>query len=285
MQRKSPQKTRRKTNNMYNYQELSMSEAKQTLFVERVAKTEWITFQRTEQLNAMSTQMLREMAAALESALADDGVRTIVLTGSGRAFCAGADLKEVAGAKHAPGEPDLLDLVDHTFGLMRHGPKPVIAAVNGLAMAGGLEMVMACDLVFAAESAQLGDAHSNFGVFPGAGGAAILPRRIGLNRAKYLLFSGENVSARDMMDWGLVNKVIADEDLRQAVQAFTDRLAEKSPAVLRRMKTVSNRSLDVDETAALSEEMLNLRAHMRSWDMHEGLSAFNEKRKPQFRGY
>ncbi|MGK7664406.1 MULTISPECIES: enoyl-CoA hydratase/isomerase family protein [unclassified Marinovum] len=285
MQRKSPQKTRRKTNNMYNYQELSMSEAKQTLFVERVAKTEWITFQRTEQLNAMSTQMLREMAAALESALADDGVRTIVLTGSGRAFCAGADLKEVAGAKHAPGEPDLLDLVDHTFGLMRHGPKPVIAAVNGLAMAGGLEMVMACDLVFAAESAQLGDAHSNFGVFPGAGGAAILPRRIGLSRAKYLLFSGENVSARDMMDWGLVNKVIADEDLRQAVQAFTDRLAEKSPAVLRRMKTVANRSLDVDETAALSEEMLNLRAHMRSWDMHEGLSAFNEKRKPQFRGY
>jgi len=254
-----------------------MSEAKQTLFVERVEKTEWITFQRTEQLNAMSTQMLREMAAALESALADDGVRTIVLTGSGRAFCAGADLKEVAGAKHAPGEPDLLDLVDHTFGLMRHGPKPVIAAVNGLAMAGGLEMVMACDLVFAAESAQLGDAHSNFGVFPGAGGAAILPRRIGLNRAKYLLFSGENVSARDMMDWGLVNKVVADEDLRQAVQAFTDRLAEKSPAVLRRMKTVANRSLDVDETAALSEEMLNLRAHMRSWDMHEGLSAFNAR--------
>ncbi|MCV2890903.1 enoyl-CoA hydratase/isomerase family protein [Ruegeria aquimaris] len=285
MQRKSPQKTRRKTNNMYNSQELRMSEAEQTLFVERVDRTEWISFQRTEQLNAMSTQMLRQMAAALESALADDAVRTIVLTGSGRAFCAGADLKEVAGAKHAPGEPDLLDLVDHTFGLMRHGPKPVIAAVNGLAMAGGLEMVMACDLVFAAESAQLGDAHSNFGVFPGAGGAAILPRRIGLNRAKYLLFSGENVSAQDMMDWGLVNKVVADEDLREAVQSFTNRLADKSPSVLRRMKTVANRSLDVDETAALTEEMLNLRAHMRSWDMHEGLSAFNEKRKPQFRGY
>ncbi|WP_236630528.1 MULTISPECIES: enoyl-CoA hydratase/isomerase family protein [unclassified Sulfitobacter] len=285
MHRKSPQKTRRKANNIYKFQELNMSEAEQTLFVERVDRTEWISFQRTEQLNAMSTQMLREMAAALESALADDGVRTIVLTGSGRAFCAGADLKEVAGAKHAPGEPDLLDLVDHTFGLMRHGPKPVIAAVNGLAMAGGLEMVMACDLVFAAESAQLGDAHSNFGVFPGAGGAAILPRRIGLNRAKYLLFSGENVSARDMMDWGLVNKVVADEDLRDAVQVFTNKLADKSPAVLRRMKAVANRSLDVDETAALSEEMLNLRAHMRSWDMHEGLSAFNEKRKPQFRGY
>jgi enoyl-CoA hydratase/carnithine racemase len=146
-------------------------------------------------------------------------------------------------------------------------------------------MVMSCDLVFAAESAQMGDAHSNFGVFPGAGGAAILPRRVGLNRAKYLLFSGENVSAREMMEWGLVNKVVADAQLRETVQAFADKLSDKSPAVLRRMKSVANRSLNVDEPAALAEEMLNLRAHMRSWDMHEGLAAFNEKRKPRFRGY
>lgn len=262
-----------------------MTEAPQTLSVERIDRTEWIIFRRAVQMNAMSMRMLREMTTALEAAIADDGVRAIVLTGSGRAFCAGADLKEVAGAQHEPGEPDLLDLVDHTFGLMRHGPKPVVAAVNGLAMAGGLEMVMACDLVFAAESAQFGDAHANFGVFPGAGGAAVLPRRIGLNRAKYLLFSGKNVSAQQMMDWGLVNEVVADAELRGAVQAFTDALSDKSPAVLRRMKTVANRCLDVDEAAALAEEMLNLRAHMRSWDMREGLTAFIEKRKPQFRGY
>jgi enoyl-CoA hydratase/carnithine racemase len=262
-----------------------MTETPSTLTVERVARTEWIALQRTEQLNAMSMQMLRDMTNALEAAIADDAVRAIVLTGSGRAFCAGADLKEVASASHEPGEPDLLDLVEHTFGLIRHGPKPVIAAVNGLAMAGGLEMVMSCDLVFAAESAQMGDAHSNFGVFPGAGGAAILPRRVGLNRAKYLLFSGENVSAREMMEWGLVNKVVADAQLRETVQAFADKLSDKSPAVLRRMKSVANRSLNVDEPAALAEEMLNLRAHMRSWDMHEGLAAFNEKRKPRFRGY
>jgi len=256
-----------------------------TLSVERVSRTEWITFQRTEQMNAMSMQMLDEMAEALARAMADDEVRAVVLTGSGRAFCAGADLKEVAGAKLKAGEPDLLDRVDHTFGLMRNGPKPMIAAVNGLAMAGGLEMVMACDLVFAAESAKLGDAHSNFGVFPGAGGAALLPRRIGLNRAKYLLFSGENVQAREMMDWGLVNKVVPDEALRDTVQAFTNKLADKSPAVLRRMKAVANRAMNVDEPSALAEEMLNLRAHMRSWDIREGLAAFAEKRKPQFRGY
>jgi enoyl-CoA hydratase/carnithine racemase len=262
-----------------------MTEDPETLSLERVSRTEWITLRRTGQMNAMSMRMLDEIAEALTRAMADDDVRAVVLTGSGRAFCAGADLKEVAGAQMKPGESDLLDRVDHTFGLMRSGPKPVIAAVNGLAMAGGLEMVMACDLVFAAESAQMGDAHSNFGVFPGAGGAAILPRRVGLNRAKYLLFSGQNVSAREMMEWGLVNKVVADEALRDTVQAFTDKLAEKSPAVLRRMKAVANRAMNVDEPAALAEEMLNLRAHMRSWDIQEGLTAFAEKRKPQFRGY
>ena len=120
-------------------------------------------------------------------------------------------------------------------------------------MAGGLEMVMACDLVFAAESAQLGDAHSNFGVFPGAGGAAILPRRIGLNRAKYLLFSGEHVSAREMMDWGLVNTVVPDAELHDAVQAFTDKLADKSPAVLRRMK--ANESATMASGARWTEAM------------------------------
>jgi len=87
-----------------------------------------------------------------------------------------------------------------------------------------------------------------------------------------------------MMEWGLVNKVVADAQLRETVQAFADKLSDKSPAVLRRMKSVANRSLNVDEPAALAEEMLNLRAHMRSWDMHEGLAAFNEKRKPAFKG-
>lgn len=261
------------------------TEDHKTLSVERVGRTLWIIFRRSEQMNAMSMQMADEMAETLAEAMADDQVRALVLTGSGRAFCAGADLKEVAEAELKPGEPDLIDRVGHAFGLIRSSPKPVIAAVNGLTLAGGLEMVLACDLVFAAESAKLGDAHSNFGVFPGAGGAAILPRRIGLNRAKYLLFSGEQVSARQMMDWGLVNAVMPDDALRDTVQAFTDRLSDKSPAVLRRMKAVANRAMNVDEPAALAEEMLNLRAHMRSWDFREGLAAFAEKREPEFRGY
>ncbi len=262
-----------------------MSISPETISIERVSRTEWITFQRTKQLNSISLQMVDELASALTRAMEDDEVRVVVLTGSGRAFCAGADLKEVFAAEYKPGEEDLLERIKTTFDLMRHGPKPVIAAINGITMAGGLEIVLACDLAFAAENAQIADAHSNFGVFPGAGGAAILPRRIGLNRAKYLLFSGESVTARTMMDWGLINKVVPDAELRDAVQDFADKLTEKSPAVLRRMKTVANRAMNTDEPSALVDEMLTSRVHMRSWDMQEGLAAFSEKRKPQFRGY
>ena len=262
-----------------------MSDTFTNISVERVAQTEWITLQRTKQMNALSMALLDEMETAVTAAMADDDVRVIAITGSGRAFCAGADLKEVAGFTPEPGERDLLDRVEGTFGAMRNGPKPVIAVVNGLALAGGLEMVLACDLVFAAQSAQMGDAHSNFGVFPGAGGAAILPNRIGLNRAKYLLFSGENATAQEMMEYGLVNRVLPDAELRQTVQDYADKLSDKSPAVLRRMKDVANRSMDVDLKSALADEMLNLRAHLRSWDIKEGLSAFVEKRKPKFRGY
>ena len=254
---------------------------------ERRGAGAWIRLNRPEALNALSFGLARELGDALAKARGDDAVRALVLTGTGRAFCAGADLKEVAEmqARAKPGDPDFMDVVTVLFGDLRAFPKPVVAAVNGLALAGGMELVMACDLVFAAESARIGDAHANFGVFPGAGGAAVMPRRIGLNRAKWLLFTGEHLSAREMMDMGLVNRVTADAELESAVDAFVGKLAQKSPAVLRRMKEVANRSLDLSQQAALTDELLNLRDHTRSYDMQEGLAAFREKRKPAFRGY
>ena len=254
---------------------------------ERRGAGAWITLNRPDALNALSFGLMRELGDALAQARSDDAVRALVITGTGRAFCAGADLKEVAEMQaHAkPGDPDFLEVVRTVFDELRTFPKPVIAAVNGLALAGGMELVMACDLVFAAEGARLGDDHSNFGVFPGAGGAAILPRRIGLNRAKYLLFSGDHLSAREMMDMGLVNRVTPDAELVSAVEEFVEKLAQKSPAVLRRMKAVANRSTDQSQQAALTDEMLNLREHSRSYDMQEGLAAFREKRKPIFKGY
>lgn len=244
----------------------------------------WLTLNRPAAMNSLNREMLLELGAQLERLQTDAAVRVLVLTGTGKAFCAGADLKAVL-APVAAGEPDLLDVLVGVFNQLRHFPKPVIAAVNGLALAGGLELVLACDLVIAAESAKLGDAHSNFGVFPGAGGAAILPRKVPENVAKYLLFSGDTLSATELQAHGLVNRVVAAEALHETVQALAEQLAAKSPLVLQRMKRVANEAASKSTTAALRDELLELRDHTRSYDLQEGLRAFNEKRQPNFKGY
>ena len=244
----------------------------------------WVTLERPRELNALTGSMLDEMAHAIDAAEADRNVSALVITGSGeKAFCVGADLTQVLASPSA-GEPDFLDRASRTIGRLRGCPKPTIAAVNGLALAGGLELILACDLVIAADRARLGDAHANFGVFPGGGGAALLPKRIGANRAKYLLFSGESVSAAEMMAMGLVNQVVPATELVGAVDALVAKLAQKSPLVLRRMKEVADAALDQPREAALRHELATLREHMRSHDFREGLAAFSDKRKPQFEG-
>jgi len=243
----------------------------------------WITLMRPQARNAISMDMALAMAAQLRAWQQDDQVRVVAVTATGPAFCAGADLK--ASGTPGPGEPDLLDTLVAFFDTLRAFPKPTIAAVNGLAIAGGLETVLACDFVIAAQSARFGDAHSNFGVFPGGGGAAILPRKIPQNIAKYLLYTGESLPAADMKQYGLVAEVVADEELVARVQAIGDKLATKSPLVLRKMKKVADECADKPAADALRHELLALRDHQRSYDIAEGLRAFAEKRKPEFKGY
>lgn len=257
----------------------------QALLYERRDRAVWIYLNRPDKMNSINTTLAIELEDALSEAEADGEVRVLVISAKGPAFCAGADLKDVlAGQKEGKIGPDFLDYAAAALNHLRRFPKPVIAAVNGIALAGGQELVMCCDIVIAADSARFGDAHSNYGVFPGAGGAAVLPRKVGLNRAKYLLFTGDNVSATEMRDFGLVNQVVPDDELETAVQALADGLAEKSPMVLRRMKEVADQSLGLSQEAALRHEMLELRNHMRSNDFQEGLAAFKEKRKPEFKG-
>jgi enoyl-CoA hydratase len=255
---------------------------------DRRGATSWITLNRPADLNAISAAMVEELIDVLTRIAIDDAVRVVVVTGVGeKAFCAGADLKGVLAILErsgTPGEPDFLDRATVMFELLRGLRKPVIAAVNGVALAGGLEIVMACDLVLAADTAKLGDAHANFGVFPGAGGAAVLPRKVGINRAKQLLFTGDSCSAEEMKAFGLVNDVVPASELPAAAQKLADKLAAKSPSVLRAMKAVANRSLDQTQAAALRDEMLALRDHLRSADLREGLAAFAAKRKPVFTG-
>ncbi len=250
----------------------------------------WLRLNRPEALNALDRPTLEALAAAVGQAQADDGVRVVVLTGTGRAFCAGGDIHALqrdvaAGAGGTPcGDADYIDVVTRTFTAVRGLRKPLIGAVNGVAVAGGLELLLCCDLVVAADNARLGDGHANFGIFPGGGGAALLPRRLPLNVAKQLLFSGDLFPAAQWKQWGLVNELVHADELAPRAQALADALATKSPILLERLKRVANASADKAEADALREELFELRAHMRTQDMREGTTAFIEKRTPRYAG-
>ncbi len=252
----------------------------------RVGRTSTLTLNRPKAMNALNLAIVERFEELLEDIANDDEVRVLLITGAGSAFCAGADLKEVlATSDLETGESDFLDRVcDNVMNVIREFPKPVIAVINGLTMAGGLELAMCCDIILAAAGTKIGDAHANFGVFPGAGGAAILPRLLPQNIAKYLLFTGDTLSAEELHAYGLVNQVYSSEELLPAAQKLADRIAGNSPIALRRMKEVANRSSDGTRAAALEHEQMFLRAHMRSYDMQEGLAAFAEKRRPKFKG-
>jgi enoyl-CoA hydratase/carnithine racemase len=255
------------------------------LLFEAIGPVARLTLNRPKAMNSLNLAIMAALGQRLAEIAANDELRVLILTGAGPAFCAGADLKEVLATRDlAPGESDFLDRGNAVYGQLRNFPKPVIAALNGVTMAGGLELAMCADLVLAAESATLADAHANFGVYPGAGGAAVLPRLIPLNMAMYLLFTGKSLSAAEMKACGLVCEVHPDAGLADAALALAQLIAKKSPVALRRMKEVARASADKSRDDALLHEQVLLRQHMRSFDFQEGLTAFAEKRAPQFQG-
>lgn len=259
----------------------------ETIILERRKQTAWIYLNRPENMNSLSKSLVRELMQAFEEVDKDPAVRVIVLSGKGRAFCAGADLKELLGdlEKAPDGEKGMLDMAGDLFVKLNHLSKPLIAALNGITLAGGLEITMTADIVVASEKAKIGDAHSNFGVLPGGGGAVRLPRIIGINRAKHLLFTGDFISAKEMKDFGLVHEVVAPEELERFVQELADKIAMKSPLVLREMKRLVADGLEQPLDIALRQELLTLKGHTQSHDFHEGLAAFAEKRTPNFKGF
>ncbi len=245
----------------------------------------WLELNRPAALNALTPALVAALSSALRRAEEDAGIRAIVLTGAGRGFCAGADLKESARRSQEPrGNVPFIRACGALAEAIERSPLPVIAAVNGVAAAGGLELALACDLIIAAESARIGDAHANYAMFPGAGATARLPRRLGLSRAKELMFTGVYLPAPEALAIGLVDRVVPDARLRAEATALAESLAEKSPLVLARMKEALNDAMTQPLAVALRRERDLNELHALSHDRNEGLAAFKEKRKPRFLG-
>lgn len=257
------------------------------LLIEREGPVAWLTLNRPDALNALDERTLEVLDGALGEIEGDEGVRCVVLTGAGRAFCAGADLKFVdAMPAEARTEATMAFLRRATAVMTRleRLPKPVIAAVNGTATAGGMELVLCCDLVVAADTARFGDGHANYGLLPGAGASVRLPRKIGANRAAYLFFTGDLVPADAMAVAGLVNEVVPREELRAAAAALASRVALKSPTMLRTIKGLARAAQDLALDEGLAAELAANVAHAGTDDRAEGLAAFRDGRRPVFTG-
>ena len=243
-----------------------------------------VTLRRPEVLNAINTQLARELRACLQQLKEDSAVRVIVLRGAGdKAFCAGADLKERRGmsveawsAHHA----HLEDLADTLWQF----PLPVLAAVEGYAFGGGAELAMLADFIVASSSASFSLPEATRGIMPGMGATQLLPRRIGAPLAKELFFTGRRFSAAEALEKGLVNRLVAEGAAVAEALQLAETIAANAPISLRHIKQAVRQGADVPMEAAfaLERELYELTLH--SEDRSEGINAFNEKRKPQFRG-
>lgn len=247
-----------------------------------------IRLNRPEQLNPIDWDTVHELATRIDEIEGNPSVRCVLVTGNGRAFSAGGDLKSYTKLQTDPVSfPRFVGDLHHAFGRFRTLPVPVVALVNGVTAAGGLELILNCDFTLVAASARIGDGHLNFGQMGGGGVLTLLPRVIGKSRAAELIFSGKFLSAQEAVEWGLASRVVADDALLDEGLAFARSVAEKSPLAVANAKHVMN-TLWADNgsvDAALRFELERDAFYcLTSHDAPEGLAAFSEKRKPRFRG-
>lgn len=259
------------------------------LLTERRGAALWLRLNRPHALNGLTPSLLDDLDAGLDAAEADNDVRAVVLAAEGRVFCAGADLRYARALLADPDEAaerqaGFLRRVGRTFDRVEACAKPVIAAVHGLALAGGLELVLCADILVAARGAGFGDAHANYGLLPGGGGSLRLPRRVGASRAKLMMFTGEPVPAVDLAHTDLVTVLTEDSALVGEVDRITASIAAKSPLGLTRMKRLVIESAENPAPVALAREIELSALHVGSHDCREGLAAFNAKRTPVFTG-
>jgi len=244
-----------------------------------------VTLNRPQSANAMNTQMGRDLLGLFDAINADPlQYRCIVLTGAGdKIFCAGGDLKERQGMTDETWQAQHL-LFERMVRALIACPVPVIGAINGAAFAGGCEIALCCDFIYAAENARFALTEVSLGIMPGAGGTQNLPRAVGERRAKELILSARPFSAREAFEWGMVNRLCAADKLLDEVMETARRIADNAPISVRQAKQSIHYGLQMDLASGM---MLEIEAYNRmvpTEDRREGIASFNEKRKPRFKG-
>jgi enoyl-CoA hydratase len=252
------------------------------LQIEQDGAVATLTLNRPDKLNALSAALIGELTEAFRG-FAARPPRVIVVTGAGKAFCAGADIEEMRGMSTI--EAKRYSDAGHALGdLIEELSCPVIAAVNGFALGGGCELALACDFIYASEAAKFGQPEVNLGVIPGFGGTQRLARRVGIGRARELIYTGEIIGADKAVAIGLANTVIAKDELLPRARALATDIAGKAPLAIAQAKRTMLRGVVPDLTAANELEAQAFAMLFGSADQKEGMKAFVEKRKPEYTG-
>ena len=253
--------------------------AYESIIFEKEENIAIITFNRPDARNAVNNQVRAEFTAAIAEVEADNDIKVMILTGSGKAFASGVDIKEFN--KTTP---------YHAHNLFRLGerveklPKPVIAAVNGFCLGGGNEIALGCDIIIASEKAKFGQPELNIGVIPGGGATQRLPRMIGVCRAKELIFTSDIITAEEAFNLGMINRVVPEDQLMPTAKEIAKKIATKSPAALKLAKQAINYGMQTNLESGLKYEYELYSLSLSLEDKVEGVNAFIEKRAPKFLG-
>ncbi len=243
-----------------------------------------VTLNRPDALNAINMDMRADLTALAEQLFFDDAVRVVIFTGAGRAFSSGGDIAHFEKGWLTPTFRAHSRRLIKFFDDLEALEKPVIAAINGTATGGGLELALACDIRFAAEEATLGFRENYIGLIPGIGGCARFARLIGVAKAKELIFAGTMIPAKEASEIGLVNRVVPGDKLMDEAREYAQMLLKRAPQSLGMAKKILNNVANVDQTTGIMMEGLAQSILLGTEDHQEGLRAFREKRKPQFTG-
>jgi enoyl-CoA hydratase len=253
------------------------------IYIEKKDDIGTIKINRPQALNALNNDTILELSKAVEELEKDKNIKVAILTGEGKAFIAGADIKQMSNMTPLKAK-EFAELGHSLIKKIEGSRLPFIAAVNGYALGGGCEVLMGCDICIAAKSAKIGQPEINLGVHPGFGGTQRLPRLVGRMKAKELLFTGRNIDADEAYNIGLVNMVVEDDNLMETAEKMATTIASKSTVQTDFIKSLVNKGTDIDLNSACSLEISHFASGFSTNDQKEGMKAFLEKRKPEFKG-